>query len=226
MKNGIIMVWLVLILGIQSLMGKTAAFQSERTVDLHVRSEPLRHILSDLSRQTRTFFVFSDSLVNGKIRSCSVQNRSLTDVLSIVLGAIDYKVIDEDLIVLFDRPESEPDTTIDVVEIEDKADSGVIRAPQMLQFEKPEYPKAAISQKESGRVKLSLRINAQGRVESVLINESSGSELLDSTAVQHVRETRFTPAYSNGGPIAVWMEMNFDFKLSNQKYVPKSDTQL
>ncbi|MCF7750957.1 energy transducer TonB [Bacillus subtilis subsp. subtilis] len=63
----------------------------------------------------------------------------------------------------------------------------------------PAYPIAAIRNHEQGTVLLRVRVEADGRASSVVIERSSGSRALDNAARQQVlRQWRFVPAKVNG----------------------------
>ncbi|WP_313456253.1 TonB family protein [Stenotrophomonas sp.] len=63
----------------------------------------------------------------------------------------------------------------------------------------PTYPIAAIRGNEQGTVVLRVRVEADGKASSVVIERSSGSRALDTAARQQIlRHWRFVPAQVNG----------------------------
>ncbi|WP_272486979.1 energy transducer TonB [Zeimonas sediminis] len=68
----------------------------------------------------------------------------------------------------------------------------------------PPYPMRARRMGDQGEVLLDVRVGADGRVTDVRLKRSSGSELLDRTAIDTVRQWRFTPATVDGEPVAEW----------------------
>jgi len=63
----------------------------------------------------------------------------------------------------------------------------------------PSYPKSALRRKIEGAVKVSMQINAKGRVVSASVVKSSGNRDLDKAAVKTVKRWRFSPAKNRGG---------------------------
>lgn len=57
---------------------------------------------------------------------------------------------------------------------------------------------------EQGEVGLDVRVGIDGRVQEVRLTRSSGSSLLDQTAIDTVRQWRFRPATVDGNPVAAW----------------------
>jgi len=65
-------------------------------------------------------------------------------------------------------------------------------------------------------VLLDVRVDQDGRVSDVRLKKSSGSDLLDRTAIETVREWRFQPATVGGKPVAEWYrDWNWVFQLNN-----------
>ena len=82
-----------------------------------------------------------------------------------------------------------------------------------LQAERPPYPRLAREQGWEGIVLLMLRVDEQGRVESVEVKESSGYPLLDSNAVQTVKLWTFSPAKNGNFPISSLVQLPVKFDL-------------
>lgn len=68
----------------------------------------------------------------------------------------------------------------------------------------PPYPTMARRMGDQGEVRLDVRVGADGRVTEVRLRQSSGSTLLDRTAIDTVRKWRFKPATVDGQPVAEW----------------------
>lgn len=66
----------------------------------------------------------------------------------------------------------------------------------------PRYPAAARRRGQEGRVVLLVEVGADGGAGGVAVDRSSGFSLLDAAAVAAVRRWRFTPALSDGVPVA------------------------
>jgi len=77
----------------------------------------------------------------------------------------------------------------------------------------PLYPPAAITAKLEGVVKLRVKISVDGVVTEARVDETSGHESLDASALQAVREWRFTPARVRGVPLATEVRVPIRFQL-------------
>ena len=77
----------------------------------------------------------------------------------------------------------------------------------------PVYPAAAIAARLEGRVLLEISIDSVGNVKQVRVATSSGTPLLDDTAVAAVRQWRFRPALRNGQAVAWDCQLPVRFRL-------------
>lgn len=59
---------------------------------------------------------------------------------------------------------------------------------------KPDYPSTARSRGWQGKVTLRVQVSAEGRSESVAVEQSSGHDILDESALDAVRQWQFVPA--------------------------------
>ena len=80
----------------------------------------------------------------------------------------------------------------------------------------PRYPPAAARLRESGRVLLSVAVNAAGLPERVEIASSSGSPRLDQAALDTVKRWRFVPARQGDKPVAASVTVPLVFRLDEQ----------
>lgn len=78
---------------------------------------------------------------------------------------------------------------------------------------KPPYPLAARRLGVEGRVVLSVHVLADGRCDDVRLARSSGSALLDDSALMTVRRWRFLPATRAGTPVAALVDVPISFRL-------------
>jgi protein TonB len=79
----------------------------------------------------------------------------------------------------------------------------------------PKYPEVARRRGLAGTVVLEVAVRADGRVNEVILKESSGYRSLDRSAIRTVRRWLFKPATSTGFPIASRVEVPIDFNLDN-----------
>jgi protein TonB len=68
----------------------------------------------------------------------------------------------------------------------------------------PPYPAMARRLGEEGEVRLDVHVGPDGSVLEVRLKKSSGSALLDRTAIETVKKWRFSPAAVEGRPVAEW----------------------
>lgn len=75
------------------------------------------------------------------------------------------------------------------------------------------YPEEAVRNNWQGEVGLSIRIDADGAVGAVTVEQSSGIPLLDSNARNAARRWLFTPARRDGCPVAQTLHIPVVFRL-------------
>lgn len=68
----------------------------------------------------------------------------------------------------------------------------------------PPYPAVARRMGDEGEVRIDVHVGTDGRVIDIRLRQSSGSAMLDRTAIDTVRRWRFTPATVDGQPVAAW----------------------
>lgn len=87
--------------------------------------------------------------------------------------------------------------------------TGIVNPP-------PPYPPEAQAAGLEGRVRLRLKIDATGRVTDVGIEESSGVESLDQSAIRTVWHWRFNPGRRGGAPVTTEVVQSFRFVISRR----------
>ncbi|MGC8579335.1 MAG: energy transducer TonB [bacterium] len=83
--------------------------------------------------------------------------------------------------------------------------------PALITFKNPVYPVEARKQGIEGVVVLKVLISPDGRIRDVKILKSI--PIFDESAVQAVKQWRFTPITSHGNPVYVWMIIPIRFQL-------------
>jgi protein TonB len=127
-----------------------------------------------------------------------------------------------------DIPEDE---TIEPIEFDFYADNGedggggageegvgapVLVPPRPIAWVIPEFPEKEKKKGVKGEVKLSIEINAAGRVvNAIVLENSTGSELCAQSAIRAAMASRFLPAKKDGKPTNYWWQMPFRFDLPN-----------
>lgn len=82
---------------------------------------------------------------------------------------------------------------------------------------KPEYPMIARIRGWQGKVALKVQISAEGTVESVAVQHSSGYDELDEAAQQAVKAWRFVPARRRNTAVACTVVVPIIFSLQGQE---------
>ena len=93
------------------------------------------------------------------------------------------------------------------------AGEGVLVAAGRISGTMPTYPPAARQRGEEGTVVLQIHVGADGRILRVDVLRSSGSQLLDATARNGVRQWTFSPAFRANGPVPSTVEVPITFKM-------------
>ena len=102
------------------------------------------------------------------------------------------------------QPRPEPEAT---------PGKGASHPARVLRRYQPDYPRTARRDKVEGRVMLDVQISSRGRVGSVRVISSSGSPVLDSTAISAVKRWSFAPAQKDGKPVSSQVHVPFRFSL-------------
>lgn len=89
--------------------------------------------------------------------------------------------------------------------------------PGYLRNPAPVYPQLARQRGWQGTVSLKVLVNRSGSPENVLIEKSSGYEILDRSARQTVRRWKFKPAAIGGVAMDVWITIPVRFVLENEQ---------
>lgn len=79
--------------------------------------------------------------------------------------------------------------------------------------EAPKYPKAALINEDTGTVSMSFLIGADGKVSDSRVDKSSGAKSLDKAAITALSLCKFKPGTKDGKPEAVWVKLDFVWKL-------------
>jgi protein TonB len=82
---------------------------------------------------------------------------------------------------------------------------------------RPPYPLVARRMGYHGKVVLNVEVLAEGKAGQVLLQESSGYEILDNAALQTVKTWRFSPARRFGQPVTLWFLVPIRFSLEGNE---------
>jgi len=95
---------------------------------------------------------------------------------------------------------------------------GAVRRPAELRGGyqvRPPYPAAARQRGIQGMTLLRVHVETDGRVGDVAVQQSAGHAELDRAASDAVRQWRFEPAHNDAGPIAMWVLIPVEFRLTD-----------
>ena len=84
------------------------------------------------------------------------------------------------------------------------------------------YPPAAREDGISGKVHLILLINNKGIVDSVMVDKSSGYDILDKSAIAFAKQFKYIPAKFNGKPTQIYVGHSVDYTLTQPTEVSKN----
>jgi protein TonB len=87
--------------------------------------------------------------------------------------------------------------------------------PRAMGRIEPAYPEEARRRNLEGTLKLMLKIDDLGRVQSAEVVEANPPGVFDEAALQAFRDARFQPAMKEGRPVRYQAYMRVDFKLED-----------
>jgi TonB family protein len=77
----------------------------------------------------------------------------------------------------------------------------------------PEYPERERKRGIRGLIELEVRVDVQGRVDSVRVSKNETSNgALENAAVRAARQSRYLPVEINGRPVACWFRRSYSFE--------------
>jgi periplasmic protein TonB len=88
--------------------------------------------------------------------------------------------------------------------------------PRALREVVPDYPADADRQRVSGKLRLQLKLQADGRVSEVEILSATPPGVFDESALQAFREARFSPARKNGRPVRALVQVEVVYDWAGQ----------
>jgi periplasmic protein TonB len=93
------------------------------------------------------------------------------------------------------------------------------RIPKRDGSDNPEYPPQSKRAGEEGLCVLTITVTDAGRVENVVLKQSSGFPRLDEAAIKHLQRQgwRFKPAMENGKAISSTLDVPVRWKITTEK---------
>ena len=93
---------------------------------------------------------------------------------------------------------------------------GSVIPPVAIHTADPKYSKQARKAKFSGQVVVSIIVGTDGEPHNVHILRGAGMGL-DEEAMKAVKQYKFKPAMQNGKPVAVYVNVQVDFQIRDQR---------
>ena len=187
-------------------------------VFLEVEEKPLRFVLNEIRNQSNINLIFDDNLVSQKLLSCNIRKpveKVIDDVLK--KSGLSYKKFNNNSAVIYKETTASKKTKAVVRKTKPtttEVTKGSILKPTLISDSKLEYPQSAIKEGIEGEVRARLLISKKGSVIDVILEKTSGSEILDTTTINYVKKLSFLPAELNGKNKEVWTSMvvRFNFE--------------
>jgi TonB family protein len=88
-----------------------------------------------------------------------------------------------------------------------------VNPPELLEFQRPTYPKNLRERDIEGKVILKIFIDKEGKVQEIQIFESSGYKMFDQIAIKAVRQWRFKPARKGNQQRGSWVLIPINFQI-------------
>lgn len=193
-----------------------AGGEDDRQISLNYKEQPLRSVLEEIRKKTGIDFIFQDRLVDSKLITFHTENIQADEAIREILRQqkLSCKMMRKDFCVLYsDRPrENKEYVKVELKQYDPVKDtSEFISEPKIISSTIMKYPPMAVKEKLEGKVTLKVFVSKDGRVPKVIVEKSSGSRMLDSSAVEYSNTLKFIPAKVNGIPINIWISVMFNF---------------
>ncbi len=217
----LIIKWILLNIAIlSSLQNYSQTANRADEIVINSSSQPLRTILEEISNKYGYNFIYNDELVNDVKINCRIKSNSPEKLLSKIFGKqdISFKIFNENSVVLYKEKHPKKELFKAVVidnNITNIDTPRVFVKPIMISRGKLIYPPEAVRNKIEGEVTVKFLIDGAGEVLNTIIQNSSGSSVLDSASVNYSKDLKFLPAESNGKTKKIWMSMLFKYYIAN-----------
>lgn len=179
----------------------------------------LRRVLNEISNQTDLVFIYDDNLISDKFVNLNEENINTKIVLTSVLEEheISYKFFNKNSIVLFKQIEPISKLVVspkgEKVEIVEYKGFPSVSNLKLVSNPTPEYPPSAIANEIEGEIVVKLMVSENGIVKNVIMEKSSGSEILDSETLRFVYNLEFKPYKINNVAKISWTRLSYNYVL-------------
>ncbi len=215
----LIVIHIAILLTVQSF---AQTIDSPKIVSMDFNGQPLSDVLGEIQSRTGVSFVYNDKLIDGIKVTCRFEGGPVENAIKRILNEFDisYKVFPKDSYVLFKEKRPAPKHFMAVIVKEDppiRYEDGILIGPKLITKNNLVYPAEAIKLNIEGNVKLNLFVAKDGSVCKTLLEQSSGSAILDSAAVEYAYKLKFIPAQVEDQPRNIWVGMLFKYFLQRDQ---------
>lgn len=192
-----------------------------KTVNLNCYDQPLRSVLEKLRTQTGIDIIYSNDLVDNLTITCILDGYSVENALEKILKHhnISYKIFNGKSIVLFKvkKPVQKQYKAVVVQQNHSNEETSLENSePQMITKKNLIYPLEAVRNKIEGDVTVKFLVTAEGNVKNSLVEQSSGSAILDLATVAYTQTLKYIPTHFKDKPRNVWISLKFKYFIANK----------
>jgi TonB family protein len=205
--------WTILNIVILFSLQTFAQSSDEKGININCNKQPLRSVLDEIKTKSGINFIYADDLIKSIDITCKIENSSAENAVKKILysHSLSYQKFDSNYFVLYEG-KNVPDGFKPVVLKKDiPLDDVNLSKPIIISEISPVYPAEALKDRIEGKVAIKFFVNRTGKVSNVLVESTSGSNILDSAAVDYVKSLKFIPAQANGQSHNIWMTMSFQY---------------
>lgn len=185
-------------------------------VFLDVKEKSLRFVLNEIIRQTKLNLIFDDKSTENQKVSYDI-NTTAEKAISKILSENGYtfKKYNNSSAVIYKDKNSSPKTKAVVrkskIINEEKYTPVETSRPVLISQQKLEYPMGAMRDRLEGEVLTRLLVSSDGDVKEVVLERSSGYEILDTATINYVKKLKFLAAEHNGKYLDAWTSMRVKY---------------
>jgi TonB family protein len=172
--------------------------------------------LEEIRNQAGINFIYNDNFVDNLKVSCKIEGAPAKSAVNKILSMhnISFRVFNNNSYVLFKKETTLENHYRAIVIREDIPNidtTHILIEPKIISRINPVYPPQAIKNEIEGKVTINLFVTREGDVAKATVKLSSGSEILDSAAVEYSYNLKFSPARDNGEPRNMWVSMIYKY---------------
>jgi TonB family protein len=183
--------------------------------NLKFTNSTLNDVLNELSKFYSINFIYQDELVEGKQVTCNLSDQNSDTAIKEIQAIADLSMekINDNTYVLYQKPGSSSGKNKKGIAGSAGINTPVLIPPRAISDITIPYPELAKVSGSEGSVDMKILINENGDVETVKIEHSSNSIILDRAAMEYAKKIKFVPAYIDERPISVWTKWKVIYDL-------------